>query len=214
MHNPSGKKFALLLEDPCHFSTPKRTVYRIQALRDFAHVRKGDLGGYLACEENLSQEGDCWVADNAAVLTTDIRVSDNAQIAGDARVYRADGCNRAKIYGNARIEGRAHIIGAERICGNAYIGDDTYVSGGPIIDGTAEIRGRTWVLDSAEVHQGTHHNKTISGRSRSVANVPTKTSNEALAGALPRHQRQIAYLRQLTKSIGHPKPRKLRTSAL
>jgi len=60
-------------------------LYRIQALRDFNGVKKGDKGGWIEKEENLSQEGDCWVFDNA-------EVSDNARVYGDAWVY-----------GNARV---------------------------------------------------------------------------------------------------------------
>ncbi len=36
-------------------------VYQIQALRDFGNVRKGDIGGWVESESNLSQDGDCWV---------------------------------------------------------------------------------------------------------------------------------------------------------
>ena len=51
-----------------------RTLYRIQALRDFGNVTKGDIGGYIESEKNLSQDGNAWVYGNARVY-------------GDARVY-------------------------------------------------------------------------------------------------------------------------------
>ena len=35
------------------------TLYRIEALNDFSNVKKGDLGGFIESEDNLSQEGDC-----------------------------------------------------------------------------------------------------------------------------------------------------------
>ena len=31
-----------------------RTIYRIQALEDFSNVKKGDFGGYVESERNLS----------------------------------------------------------------------------------------------------------------------------------------------------------------
>ena len=37
------------------------TVYRIKALKDFNDVKKGDLGGFIQNEMNLSQDGNCWV---------------------------------------------------------------------------------------------------------------------------------------------------------
>ena len=59
------KKYGLLENDAITVSG--RTLYRIEALRDFADVLKGDKGGYVECEDNLSQKGDCWVYDDARV---------------------------------------------------------------------------------------------------------------------------------------------------
>ena len=36
-------------------------LHRIRALKDFADVKAGDLGGYVESEDNLSHEGNCWV---------------------------------------------------------------------------------------------------------------------------------------------------------
>ena len=38
-----------------------RILYRIEALRDFANVKKGAKGGFIEKERNLSQYGNCWV---------------------------------------------------------------------------------------------------------------------------------------------------------
>lgn len=54
-------------------------LYRIRALRNIhcggLRIRAGDLGGWIETEENLSQEGNCWVYGNARVY-------------GNAEVYR------------------------------------------------------------------------------------------------------------------------------
>ena len=57
------------------------TLHRIEALRDFAGVKKGDKGGWVEKEENLSHDGDCWVTDNAYVSGT-ARVSGTAWVSG------------------------------------------------------------------------------------------------------------------------------------
>ena len=44
-----------------------RKLYRMRALKDFFGVTAGDLGGYIEKEENLSQDGLCWVYGNAEV---------------------------------------------------------------------------------------------------------------------------------------------------
>lgn len=56
------------------------TLHRIKALKDFGNVKKGELGGYVESEYNLSQIGNCWVYGNA-------RVYGNAELCGNARVY-------------------------------------------------------------------------------------------------------------------------------
>jgi len=53
------KKYELLMDDSImHDNT---TLYRIRALRDFGSVKKGDLGGYIEKEYNLSQYSTSWV---------------------------------------------------------------------------------------------------------------------------------------------------------
>lgn len=56
-----------------------RKLYRIKALIDFGNVRKGDFGGYIEKEENLSHSGNAWVGDNACVY-------DNARVCGNAYI--------------------------------------------------------------------------------------------------------------------------------
>ena len=44
-----------------------KTLYRIEALRDFGTVKKGEKGGFVEKEENLSHDGDCWIFGSAIV---------------------------------------------------------------------------------------------------------------------------------------------------
>lgn len=53
------------------------TFKRIRALINFGNVKKGELGGFIEKEENLSHKNNAWVYGNA-------RVSDNAEVSGDA----------------------------------------------------------------------------------------------------------------------------------
>ena len=88
-----------------------RKLYKIKALKDFSDVKKGDLGGYVENENNLSQDGYCWIYNNAKVyddakVYDNARVYDNAVIFDDAKVY-----DYAKVFGNAKIYGHAVISG-------------------------------------------------------------------------------------------------------
>src|SRR3990167_4838497 len=56
------------------------TLRRIGALKDFGNVSKGDKGGWIEREENISGSGNAWVYGNA-------QVCGNARVYGDAWVY-------------------------------------------------------------------------------------------------------------------------------
>jgi hypothetical protein len=62
------------------------TLFQIKAEISFGNVSKGDLGGYIEKESNLSMEGNAWVYGNAQV-SGDACVYGNAWVSGDACVY-------------------------------------------------------------------------------------------------------------------------------
>lgn len=74
-----------------------KTLYRIEALKDFGKIKKGDKGGFVQSEDNLSHSDDAWVYGNACVYG-------DACVCGDACVY-----DNAKVYGNACVYGNAKI---------------------------------------------------------------------------------------------------------
>lgn len=82
------KKFELTTES---IFVDGRKLYRIRAVKDFGDVKKGDLGGFVETEDNLSQTDDAWVYGKAMVY-------------GEARVY-----GKAKVYGEAGVCGKARI---------------------------------------------------------------------------------------------------------
>ena len=81
-----SKKYQLTKESKTNLFGQK--LFRIRALQDIERfgVKKGDLGGWVESELNLSQYGNAWVCGDAQVCG-DARVSGNAQVYGDARVY-------------------------------------------------------------------------------------------------------------------------------
>ncbi|PWM80963.1 MAG: hypothetical protein DBY41_04375 [Clostridium sp.] len=106
-----------------------RWLYRIIALKDFADVKKGDIGGFIKSENNLSQEGNCWIYDNAEVM-------DNALVQGNARIVSNAMISRnAFINENAIVGGHAKVSDNAEIYGHAYIGDNAEVVGFSLIGG-------------------------------------------------------------------------------
>ena len=60
-----NKKFELLADDTVELYG--RKLFRIRAKVSFGIVGKGDLGGYVEKDENLSENGNAWVYGNAEV---------------------------------------------------------------------------------------------------------------------------------------------------
>ena len=129
-----------------------RTLYRIEALKDFNDVKKGDKGGFIENEKNLSQSDDCWVYSNA-------KVSDNAMVCGNAKVY-----GNARVYGNAWVFGnamvsvnalvidKARVYGNAQVRGNAVVYDNAEISGDAKIFGNAQIRCDAVVCEDAKIY--------------------------------------------------------------
>ena len=87
------------------------TLFRIEAVRDFGGVEKGDKGGFVEKEDNLSHDGDAWVSGDAEVYG-DAKVYGDAEVSGDAEVYGdAWVSGNAKVYGNAWVYGDLKLIG-------------------------------------------------------------------------------------------------------
>ena len=108
-------------------------LHQIRALMDFGNVKIGDLGGWIESEENLSQEGNCWVYGNAQAYGN-AWVGENATVYGNAHV-----CKNAWVYGNAQVCGNAQIYGNAQVCGNAQI------YGNAKMCGDAQAYGDFWV---------------------------------------------------------------------
>lgn len=147
-----------------------RKLYRIEALKDlivYCHhkIKKGRLGGWIEKEDNLSQEGNCWIDGDA-------KVYDNAKILDDAIIYEnAEVFENAKIYGKAYVYGNAYVLGNTevfeigKVCGKSILLNNTKIHGSAFIKGkkivNSDISGCCEVEDNSEVF-----NSQIYGRSK------------------------------------------------
>ena len=126
-----SKKYKLTNETTVVYR--RTTLHRIQALKDFGDVKKGDLGGFVESEENLFHRGDCWVYDDAKVFGN-AHVFINAKVYGNAMVF-----DDASVLENAQIYGDAFIHGNVLICGNTHVNGHARIFGKFCIDGDAII---------------------------------------------------------------------------
>ena len=121
-------------------------MYRIEALKDFCEIKKGDKGGFIESENNLAHEGDAWVSDNAHVYG-DACVFDNARVYNNAFVS-----GYAQVYGNARVYGNAWLYGNTRVCGYAWVADNARVYGDANVCDDSSVFGSACVYDNAHVY--------------------------------------------------------------
>lgn len=139
-----------------------RTLYRIEALKDFGLISKGTLGGYVEGTHNLSQYGTCWILQNAkvyggAMVSEDAIISDCACVYGYARVYgEAIISDYAKIYdfaivgGHARVFHNAVIHDYARVKGCTVVQQNAIICGNVIVRGNASIVGNAVINDKRD----------------------------------------------------------------
>lgn len=125
------KKFELTTK----ISFNGRTLYRIRALKNFRNVKKGDLGGYVEKESNLSQTDDAWIYDDAKAM-------DNAIVKNDATLH-----HNAEIYNNVIVSGSASVNENATLRDKATVSDKAILYGNVILIDGAKIYGKARLYD-------------------------------------------------------------------
>lgn len=133
------------ITDIAHHSNPK--WHRIRALEYIGEdVEPGDLGGFVENEDNLSQEGVCWIF-NDAIACESAQVSGNAVLKNQA-VARGTALvsNNAEVGGKAIVQDYAivlegYVSGNTHICGNAKLTKELNSEGVPEVSGDAFVYG-------------------------------------------------------------------------
>lgn len=97
------------------------TLHRIELTQDCKWGKKGDKGGWIQSEKNLSE--DAWIGGEACVYG-------NAHVYGDACVYdNAWVWGNVLVWGNAWVSGNACVYGYALVWGNAFVSDNARVYG-------------------------------------------------------------------------------------
>ena len=152
-----------------------RILHRIVATKDFYRgnrisiVMKGDLGGFIESEDNLSHDGGSWVMNNSCVYERahivgnalvgggcahvhgNSLVSEHAYVYGYANIH-----GYVNISGNATVSGNAHVHEYANICGNAHIGGNANIHGYVNIPGNATVNGNAHVHEYANICGNAH----------------------------------------------------------
>ncbi len=149
----ANKKYRILETDSIKPYQPyPLMLFRIEAKITFGIVKKGDKGGYIQREENLSVNGNAWIFDNARVhgdarISEDAQVYDNAEVSESAQVYgKAEVHDYAKVYGNAQVKDNAEIYGNAKVKGNALIYGRAKIYGKGFVGFNQKVGGNQEVI--------------------------------------------------------------------
>ena len=131
------KKYEILYNEPTEIDGI--TLYPIRALKDFFDIKKGQRGGYVQTEFNLSQLDNSWIRDTACVYGK-AKVLDNAQICGKANIFdRAIISGDAQVFGNAWIYGHVQVLGNAEVCNYAKLSGNSHISGNAVIEKNTDV---------------------------------------------------------------------------
>ena len=124
----------------------ERTLYRIRALRDFSDIKKGDLGGWVSSENNLSQEGDCWIYDNAKCMDN-ARMYDNSTMYDYSEMYdysimRGD----SEMHSYTEMHDYTIMYSCSKMYGCSEMHDSS------TMHGNSTMYGNSIMFDSSEMH--------------------------------------------------------------
>lgn len=121
-------------------TSDKARLFRVRALRDFADVKAGDVGGFVENPHNLSQYGDCWIYNDAVILGErshlfgNAVMRDNAMLSGGAQAG-----GRAEMSGFAHLEGIGGRLDSDAKMSEHAHGIDSFITGKSCIAGNAQI---------------------------------------------------------------------------
>lgn len=181
-----------------------RALRRIERPFGLPPVEPGDLGGYVAMKGDaysdcLSNEGDCWIADEAFVAG---RVSGDSQVTGNAHVGY-----QAKVSGKSLVSDYAQVIdGANvdeslvtdyaQVVGRNFVGMGFEEPSLEILGEQTQVVNHSWVSGHARVSDGVyvHRFSSITGSSV-VAGRIILTNGSSIAGVVLVSEHDVMMIR-------------------
>lgn len=136
-------------------------------LKQIVRLGDGEIGGWIECEDNLSQDGRCWVDSTSMVygrakVSGDVLVEHGSVVRDDAVVTGACVvCNKSTVQGRAKVNGYVYLD-------NTFVADSTEISGYCFFY-DSKVRGFAKVSEHVYCKSAT-----INGYSRISGNVTIK----------------------------------------
>ena len=131
------KKYEILIDKEHTINYYGRILHRIRALKDFYGVKKGDVGGFVQTEDNLSQYGNCWIYDDAICM-------DNARVCNSAKMY-----NRSCMYNNSKMLDNSIMYDYSRMYDNTMMYDNSKMFDNSIMFDNSRMFDNSMVYDNS-----------------------------------------------------------------
>ena len=129
-----------------------RTLYRIKATKDFSDVNKGDLGGWVQYEENLSQQGNCWLYDDSKCMD-ESRVTDNSIMRDFTEMYNCSKMHDySKMYDYSKMHNYSKMYSDSIIYDYSKMYDHARMFADSAMFGASEMHDYSEMHGSSRMH--------------------------------------------------------------
>ena len=144
----NNKKYEMLMDEENTIEWKGHTLHRIRALRDFGDIRKGDIGGFVENENNLSHKGNCWIYDDAKAMDNSImydnsRICDKSELHDDSRMYNYTRMyDYSELHNNSIMNDDSEMHDISKMYGNSIMYDYSEMYGDSELNNKAKLYGK------------------------------------------------------------------------
>ena len=144
----NNKKYEILMDEENTIEWKGHTLHRIRALRDFGDIRKGDIGGFVENENNLSHKGNCWIYDDAKVMDDSImydysRICDKSELHDDSRMYNYSKMyDYSELHNNSIMNDDSEMHDNSKMYGNSIMYDYSEMHGDSELNNQVKLYGK------------------------------------------------------------------------
>ena len=205
-----NSKYEVLTDDKHSVTIGDTTYYRIRALRRIERpfglppVEAGDLGGYVAIVtvpygDCLSNDGDCWIADEAFVSGY---VSGDSQVTGHAHVgYPSEVSGKSLISDYAQVIDGAEVLDSmvtdyAQVVGRNLEGLGFEEPSPEILGEQTKVSNHSWISGRARISDGVYVGRFSSVKGSAVVSGRIfLTNGSSIAGVVLASERDVMIIR-------------------
>ena len=146
------KKYKILMDKKNTIEWEGHILYRIKALRNFGDVKKGDIGGFVESEYNLSHEGNCWIYNNAKAMDNS-RIYDNSKMYNNSKMYgHSEMHDNSEMYEDSVMYNDSRIYDNSAMYNNSKMRDNSVMYNNSKMCNNSEMHNNSMLCDNSRMH--------------------------------------------------------------